>query len=103
MQRILLKHLAAFIGAVVFGVLIAVALVEAFAPFQASPGFYPRPLGVAIYAAWTAVGVYLAATGVLAFRRRCQEKSDPLDVSGPSFLVALVVVSGLALVVGFTQ
>ena len=98
MTKILLKHIALFLTAIVSSVTFSVLIVETIVPAR-SPGFVPREVGVGFYAAWIAGGLYLVFATVLALNRRRLGMEAPMDVSSPAGFATFVVVILLAFAV----
>ena len=98
MAKVLLKHIALLLTAIVSSVTFSVLIVEMIVPAR-RPGFIPREIAVGIYAAWIAGGLYLVFASILALNRRRLGMEAPMDVASPACFAAFVVVILLALAV----
>ena len=98
MAKVLLKHIALLLTAIVSSVTFSVLIVEMIVPAR-RPGFVPREIAVGIYAAWIAGGLYLVFASVLALNRRRLGMEAPMDVASPACFATFVVVILLALAV----
>ena len=98
MTKILLKHIALILTAIVSSVTFSVLVVEMIVPAR-RPGFVPREIAVGIYAAWIAGGLYLVFATMLAVNRKRLGMKAPMDISSPACVATFVVITLLALAV----